>query len=285
MRLRLTGDEDEREAAFLAALARGSDESADPADQATHRKHRAPSAADIVEAVLHFHDAPSGLVHRVLQCRGADPAGLLAVGLKAALKFCPLPEAARCRLMLIGPPGAGKTTITAKLAAGGRLPRLRVFTTDGERPGGLEQLADPLAVLGIEPQRLDADAETLPDSEGALLVDTAGTDAGAGNGFDALGQLARRLALEPVLVLPATIDADEARKFAVAASAAGAGKLLLTRLDMARRLGGPLAAAAAGQALAGASVTPHFAYGLKSLGPDTLAGHLLDLARRHLAAP
>ena len=86
----------------------------------------------------------------------------------------------------------------------------------------------------------------------------------------------------PVLVLPATVDPGEAQEFAAAAVRIGATKLLLTRLDMARRLGGPLAAASAGLALAGASVTPHFAYGLKSLDANALAAHLLDLARRHL---
>ena len=91
------------------------------------------------------------------------------------------------------------------------------------------------------------------------------------------------MSVEPVLVLPATIDADEARKFALAAQAIGAGTLLVTRLDIARRLGGPLAAAETGLALVGGSVTPNFAYGLKPLGAAALAGHLLRLAEQRAA--
>jgi len=154
--------------------------------------------------------------------------------------------------MLIGPPAAGKTTMMAKLAARGCAPLATVFSTDGDRPGGIEQLADPLNILGIEPERLDVVEGAVPYSEGrrgALLVDTDGTD--AAHGFAALGHLAERLGVEPVLVLPATIDAGEARQFAEAALAIGGG-----------------------------SVTPNFAYGLKPIGPESLANHLLTLAQR-----
>jgi len=284
MRLKFADADDEREAAFLAAVAAGP--AALPGAGiafAEGGKRPVLGTADVVEAVLRFHGAPNALIHDVLKRRQRrpDPARLLAAGLKATLSFAPLPDAARSRLMLIGPPAAGKTTMMAKLAARGRAPLATVFSTDGDRPGGMEQLADPMSILGIEPERLDAAAEAMPETAGApgaLLVDTGGTD--AAKGFEALGRLARTLAVEPVLVLPATIDTDEARKFAHAALAIGASKLLITRLDMARRLGGPLAAAASGLALVGGSVTPHFAYGLKSLGPDALAGHLLSLAQR-----
>lgn len=274
MRLRFVGADDEREAAFLAALARGS---ATPLDHAA-APGRPLSSAEFAQAVLHFHDAPSALAQQALRGRRPDPARQIAAALKSALKFTRLPDGAERRLMLVGPPGAGKTTMIAKLAAGGRTPAPLVFTTDGDRPGGLEQLADPLSVLGIDLRRLDLAADGVPGDTGALLIDTGGTDAG----FEPLGRLALKLRVEPVLVLPATVDPGEAEKFAAAAIGIGASKLLLTRLDMARRLGGPLAAASSGLALAGASVTPHFAYGLKSLDATALAAHLIDLARRHL---
>jgi flagellar biosynthesis protein FlhF len=287
MRLKFIDAEAEREAAFLAALAdEGVDAEARLAALAGESGRRSAIApADIVEAVLHFHGAPAALSHALLarKTRRADPAKLLAAGLKAALNFAKLPEPQHCRLMLIGPPAAGKTTMMAKLAARGRPPLATVLSTDGDRPGGMEQLADPMSVLGIEPARLDLTDETASlDAQGALLVDTGGTD--AGQGFAALGELAERLRVEPVLVLPATIDADEARHFAEAARAIGAAKLLVSRLDMTRRLAGPLAAAWAGLAIIGGSVTPNFAYGLKPLGPDALARQLITLAHRSAAA-
>ena len=280
MRLKFVDAEDKREAAFLAALALDA-EGGLAALLGESGEARTIGPADIAEAVLHFHGASPALMHAVLgRRRRGDADKLLAAGLKAALKFGRLPDPGRSRLMLIGPPAAGKTTMMAKLAARGRAPAATVFSTDGERPGGIAQLADPLHVLGIEPRRLDP-AAAPPQIEGPVLIDTAGT--GADDGFAALGELARAMSVEPVLVLPATIDADEARKFALAAQAIGTGALLVTRLDIARRLGGPLAAAETGLALVGGSVTPNFAYGLKPLGAAALAGHLLRLAEQRAA--
>jgi hypothetical protein len=53
---------------------------------------------------------------------------------------------------------------------------------------------------------------------------------------------------------------------------------VVTRLDIARRLGALLAAADAGLAIAGGSVTQHFAFGLKPLSPTVLTNHILELA-------
>jgi flagellar biosynthesis protein FlhF len=283
MRLKFVDAEDQREAAFLAALASGAE--IPPGDGGIAAllgaaEPRAIGPADIVEAVLHFNGAAPALIQAVLgRRRRGEPDKLLAAGLKSVLKFGRLPDPARSRLMLIGPPAAGKTTMMAKLAARGRAPTATVFSTDGERPGGIAQLADPLQVLGIEPERLDPTAPI--QIAGSVLIDTAGS--AAEDGFAALGELARAMSVEPVLVLPATIDADEARKFARAAQVIGARSLLVTRLDIARRLGGPLAAAETGLALVGGSVTPNFAYGLKPLGAAALAGHLLRLAEQRAA--
>jgi flagellar biosynthesis protein FlhF len=237
------------------------------------------SAADRVEAVLRFHYAPADLVRGVLagRRRSADAITLLATGFRRTLLFGRLPAPPQTRLMLIGPPAAGKTTMMAKLAARIGAPVATVFTTDADRPGGLEQLAEPLSVLGIDATPLGLEG-ALPECRGPVLIDTGGID--ADQGFAPLGRLAQALAAEPVLVLPATIDPQEAGQFARAALAIGATKLLITRLDLARRLGGPLAAARSGLALVGSSVTPHFAFGLKPTGPTTLARHLVVLAAR-----
>jgi flagellar biosynthesis protein FlhF len=53
----------------------------------------------------------------------------------------------------------------------------------------------------------------------------------------------------------------------------------VTRLDIVRRLGGLLAAAASGgYAIVGGSITPHFTYGLRPLTPRVLARRLLSAA-------
>jgi len=291
MRLKFLPADDPREAAFRAAVQLGpaavlvaEDANAD-GDFAGIVDGDAPrqpmSSAEVVEDALRFHNAPPRFAHRLIErkVRQADSFHLLESGLKALLKFSPLPPAGRCRLMLVGPPAAGKTTLIGKLAARGTPPIARVLTTDIERPGGVEQLAEFLAVLGIDPEKIDL---TAPDialpTTGPLLIDTAGLDAADTAGFAALGRLAAAAGAEPVLVIPAILDAGEARLFAESALAIGAKRVIVTRLDIARRLGALLTAADAGLAIAGGSITQHFAFGLKPLSASVLTNHILELA-------
>src|ERR1700733_1332047 len=102
MRLRFVDADDEREAAFLAALALGpgafpidggADAEGNFASLLGESGARPPlEPADIAEAVLHFHDAPATLIQQVLGRRRPDAAALLAAGLKSALKFGRLPD-------------------------------------------------------------------------------------------------------------------------------------------------------------------------------------------------
>ena len=79
------------------------------------------------------------------------------------------------------------------------------------------------------------------------------------------------------MVLPGGMDPAEAADLAAAYAAAGASQLVATRLDLARRLGGILAAAAAGRlALTEAGIGAGAADGLVPLTPTFLAERLLQ---------
>ena len=73
----------------------------------------------------------------------------------------------------------------------------------------------------------------------------------------------------------AGLDPAEATDLAQAYAAAGARLLVATRLDLARRLGGILAAASAGLALTEAGIGPGAADGLLPITPAWLATRLL----------
>ncbi|MDI3309524.1 MAG: hypothetical protein QJR07_20825 [Acetobacteraceae bacterium] len=107
-----------------------------------------------------------------------------------------------------------------------------------------------------------------------MLIDTAGCDPFDPAQAEALLLLARAAGATIVAVLPAGLDAGEAADLARAFAALGARHLLPTRLDAARRLGGVLAAAAAGLALTEAGTGPSVADGLTPLTPDWLARRL-----------
>lgn len=223
---------------------------------------------------LGWHNLPPELAGRL---RG----GSLHDRLGEALPFAALPDGDR-PLLLVGPPGAGKTATCAKLAtravlAGGAP---LVITTDGERAGAVEQLAAFTRVLGVT-LAVAATAGTLLKalsrraSGQGVLIDSAGLDPFAADQAAALQEFVMVADAAVVLVLPAGLDAGEAGDLASAFREQGAQHLLPTRCDIARRLGGVLAAAAAGPALTEAGTGPGAADGLTPITPAWLAARLL----------
>ena len=209
-------------------------------------------------------------------------AGPLHETLADAFRFGPLPLGpAAPPLLLTGPPGAGKTLTAARLATRLTLagtPPL-VITADGCRAGAAEQLAAFTRVLGLpllvadEPVAL---SRALARREGGapVLIDSPGLDPFDPAELDDLAGLAAASGATLVLVLPAGLDPAESADLASAFAGAGAGLLVPTRLDLARRLGGVLAAAAAGLILTEAGVGPGAADGLRPLSPAMLAERL-----------
>jgi len=241
-----------------------------------------PLAPDLARlAAFDFHAVPASL-HASLH-RGA-----LDAALASTLPFASLPLGPGERpLLLVGPPGAGKTLTVARLATrlvmAGVLPM--VITADGKRAGATEQLAAFTKLLGISlivachPVTLGR-ALTQRQHAVPVLVDTPGYDP-----FDPaqLAELAALVATSDatvVLVLAAGMDAAEAADLAVAYAGAGASLLVATRLDLARRLGGILAASASGNlALTEAGIGPGAVDGLFPITPEWLAARLLATPR------
>lgn len=216
-----------------------------------------PAAPDL----LARHGVPAPLA-RLL---AASP-----LALPSRFRFAPLPAGP---VMLLGPPGAGKTLAVTRLATAallaGETPR--VATTDFRRAGN--ELAALLAVLGLVPQEAPA-AATITDTEG---VDIFAPCAEAG--------LPATTATR-VLVLPADLDPATAAELARAWREAGCTHMIATRLDLTPRLGALLAAAdAARLVLSLASLSPATGTAMTPLSPAFLARRLARApVRRHLDA-
>jgi flagellar biosynthesis protein FlhF len=165
-----------------------------------------------------------------------------------------------------------------------------VITADGRRAGAIEQLAAFTRLLGLnllvasQPATL-AQAVSRRESAAPVLIDAPGIDAFDPAQRDEMAALAAAAQATTALVLPAGLDPAEAADLAQAHAQHGAQLLVATRLDSARRLGGVLAAAAAGLPLAEAGIGPGAADGLVPMTPVLLAARLTRTQARLEATP
>jgi flagellar biosynthesis protein FlhF len=245
-----------------------------------------PEGNPVADA-LAFHGVPPRLAQRLVKIASAanarDTALSLAGALDLSIKFQPLAAAPEAPLMLIGPPGMGKTLAAAKIAAAATLAGrdVEVISTDTVRNGGLEQLAGFLRLLkrdvvpAADPAALAAALARVAPGRLAIV------DSRAVNPYDdgELIELKRFVAtakIEPVLVLAGGLDPGEAADQAAAFGTVKPRRLIATRLDGARRFGAVLAAAdAGGLAIAALGATPFVGEGLAAVNPLALARLIL----------
>lgn len=221
------------------------------------------------------------------------PAVAFAAALDNCFTFDPLPHKPDKPIMLVGPPGAGKTVTVAKLAARAHLAGLsvRVIGTDTVKVGGFTQLQQLTDALQIGLRKAE-DAEELrtaiAGSAGGdmVIIDSFGVNPFESDDIDRLTPLLKAAPLEPVLVMPAGLDTIDAAEIATAFAGLGCRRAVITRLDLARRFGSLLAAAHhSGLALCDVSVSPSIGAGLRSLNPVGLARLLLPPPRESDNAP
>lgn len=239
-----------------------------------------PEEAERLLRAVAFHGAPVEVNEQI--CRGAAGADApslllsLAAGLDATFRFRALSTGTPDCVILVGPPGAGKTVVAAKFAVEAALRgrQLKLATTDIERPGGEMRLMELAELVDNRPIRLAPGRRM--EWSGPRLIDTEGV-----NPFDRrdMRRLRDTIAIngaEPVLVLPAGGDPYEYEDIAHAFAELGVRRLIATRLDTARRVGGLLAAAASGLAFAEAGASPVIADGLYPMTPTALARVVLQ---------
>lgn len=241
--------------------------------------------ADTVRPALARHRVPEALIECLMAEPGsaADAVANLAARLGALFRFEPLGEKRPAPVLLTGPPGAGKTLMTAKLATRSRLAgrKVAVICADGVRAGAYEQLAAFTDLLELPLGHADSAAalgELMEDApQGAdIFIDGEAVNPYSDEERARLTAFLDGTRIEPVLVLAAGSDAEECAQAARAFAELGAKRLIASKLDAARRYGGLLAAAAAGPlAFAEGSTSPYAARGLATMSATDLARLLL----------
>ncbi len=239
---------------------------------------------DDLNLALDYHRVPPVLADRILGAAAAQasdsPEMALAGALDAVLSFGALEETTRKQpLMLIGPPGAGKTATAAKICARARLAGrdVSLITMDTVKAGGLAQI-QAFATALKSPLHEAPEVDDLP---GALLrcpkqhlvvIDTVGANPFDGDQRNLLSRAAEASRATLITILAAGGDAVESADTAVAFAEVGATGLIATKLDAARRLGGIISAAYAGRlALTAAGVSPKIGGGLTPINPVSFA--------------
>jgi flagellar biosynthesis protein FlhF len=144
--------------------------------------------------------------------------------------------------VFVGPPGAGKTTTVAKIAAQERArngKRLGLVAADGYRVGAVEQLRLYASILGAplmvarDPGELE---QLLDEARRPLLLDTAGRSPNDQASRTMLRVLNGRTDVRTHLVLAASTPVDVARRIFDRFEDARPSRVVLTKLDEAETL-------------------------------------------------
>lgn len=280
----------QRLAALEAELERRLVAAVSQPDSAPTLAIRDPWTEESVAAKLRFHELGAAFIADLMDdaARLGAAAGPDSLGqaLDRHIAFAPLAAEPDGPVVLIGQPGAGKTAAAAKIAVRAVLAgRAATLVTTDPSAGAHAQITAFADLIRL-PVEAAADAAALAelvarltaeDPARVLVIDTQGV-----NPFDRTEITELRGLInacgpraEPVLVAHAQGGRDLEDQ-ALIFKALGAKRMIATRLDIARRLGGVLTAArTAGLALAQASSSPYIAETLEPLNPFALARRLL----------
>ncbi len=255
-----------------------------------------PKIADFdtadIRAVLTHHGLPfetaGHLEKSVLSMNAGSLSEAVGSALETTISFSPLTDAHARPVMLVGPPGAGKTICAAKLTADALLHdrNVHLISTDTIKAGGIQQL-DHFAQLlkqtvstADTPGELAAVINSRKGRNGLTIIDSPGTNPFDLQELEELLKFIQKVDAEPVLVMPAGLDPLDAQEIAEVFSRMGCQRFIATRLDAARRYAGIIMAARPGYlSLAAISRSPFVADGLEAASPFAFAKLFTALPR------
>lgn len=230
---------------------------------ASKTKPAAPASSPqtpLLAQSLTAHGVPAHFIRRVMEATagltksGFSAADALEMLLSKLLTFKPVPDIVTKghAHLLVGPTGAGKTTLTAKLAIHAKRQNLKV---------GLMSLDDQ-KIAGFEPLRIAADAlgetahliHSTADLKAAaaklgprhlILIDSPGLNPYRAADINAFAARIAKLGIphSTHLVMPANLNPSEMENIPLAFAALNPGSLMISKLDETAHLGGVVAAA------------------------------------------
>ena len=259
-------------------------------DRAKARGDASEGLSRIAQA-LHWHeiseDAARAIVEAAMQLEDGAATATLARALDQRYGVHPVEADPGRPLLFAGPPGAGKSSTIAKLAARSIHEGARpVLVSCDRRSGAREQMTAYADALDLTLECVDGPRELamivarLP--AGPVFIDTSGINPFSLDDIEDVADLADAADAEMVAVLEAGQSAGDAEDAAALLAAAGAGRVVVTKLDAARRRGAIIGYGEAGLAYAQISASPYIGDGLAPATGLRLARALLEDAELDL---
>ncbi|KCZ53464.1 MULTISPECIES: flagellar biosynthesis protein FlhF [Hyphomonas] len=245
-----------------------------------------------VRDALLWHGAPQRFADRVAAesagrngVQFTDPEDAIAEGVSRLVACDPILPRLDRDIVLVGPPGHGRTATAAKLTRRAAVARCEVMPVAADLDGtaGGQQLA---AYLELEqdqirsvqtPDALFATLRTLRAQNRRCIIDMPAINPFDEDDMASLQDLISVIRAEPVLVLSAEGHPEDQAEAAKCYARAGVKRAILTKLDVVRRRGGSISAlSSAGIAFSHLAVTPFIGGGLVPAAPSRLAALLME---------
>ena len=184
------------------------------------------SLAEAVSAAMSDAECRAGTDEALRRALGAVIAPI-AIGAEAFTRY----------EVFVGPPGVGKTTTIAKIAAqacANHGMRLNLVAADGFRAGAIEQLRSYASIVGA-PFRVARTADeldrALTGTRQTALIDTAGQTVPDAAMMDLVEVLGKKRGARTHLVLAADTSAATARRLLDRYARLSPGRVVITKLD------------------------------------------------------
>ena len=209
----------------------------------------------------------------------------LSESLSQKLKFEPIEAAPTRPVVLVGPPGAGKTAAVAKLATRALAVGYEalLISVDSERCGGAEQLramADRLGTpfeTATTLQELSRLTKKARQAGQCVFVDAASASPMQPSDMRATERLVQEVGLEPILCMPADLRYEDLEDLSLAYAEIGTKRAIATRFDLTKRRASVVFALhKADMALAQISATPFITGGIALASAHRVAALLLE---------
>jgi len=204
---------------------------------------------------LTWHGTPRRFVDRIISATDRDllePVEAMATGLKDIIGYNPIASRPDRNIVLVGPPGHGRTSTAAKLTRRAAIAKSRILpiAADFDATAAGHQLSAYLVReraqvrVAKDPDALFSVIDEVNRNDERCVIDLPSILPFDREDLSRLKDLVAAIDAEPVLVLSAEGHPEDQAEAARSYATVGIKRAILTKLDVARRRGGAIAALA-----------------------------------------